>query len=91
MTKSELIKALSEECCITVGIAEILLDGLARVTSKELGEGGDVTIPGIAKLVTKVRPARKGRNPGTGEEIDIPAKTVVHVKVLKALADHVAG
>lgn len=91
MTKLELIKALAEECTTTTGAAESLLDGLARVTMSELGEGGEVTIPGIAKLTTKARAARKGRNPGTGEEIDIPAKTVVNVKVLKALADHVAG
>jgi len=91
MTKAELIKALAEECTTTAGAAESLLDGLARVTSKELGEGGDVTIPGIVRLTTKDRAARKGRNPGTGAEIEIPAKTVVQVKAVKALADHVAA
>ncbi|PID36854.1 MAG: hypothetical protein CR993_03105 [Rhodobacterales bacterium] len=89
MTKLELIKALAEECNTTAGAAESLLDGLARVASKKLGEGGEVIIPGLVKLTTKERAARKGRNPRTGEEVAIPAKTVVHVKVLKALAEHV--
>jgi len=90
MSKAELIKALADECTTTAGAAESLLDGLARITSKELGEGGEVTLPGIAKLSTRMRAARKGRHPGTGDVIEIPAKTVVNVKVLKALADHVA-
>jgi DNA-binding protein HU-beta len=47
-------------------------------------------LPGFIKLEAKLRAARKGRNPKTGAELDIPAKTVVRVKVLKALADHVA-
>ncbi len=90
MTKAELIKALAAECTTTAGAAESLLDGLARVASKELGEGGEVTIPGLVKLTTRERAARKGRNPRTGEEIDIPVKTVVSVKVLKGLADLLA-
>ncbi len=91
MTKLELIKALAEECTTTAGAAESLLDGLARVASKELGEGGEVTLPGLVKLTTKERAARKGRNLRTGEEVAIPARTVVAMKPLKALADHVAG
>ena len=90
MTKAEFIKALAEECNTTAVAVESLLDGLTRVTSKELGEGGEVTIPGIAKLTTKARAARVARNPQTGASVDVPAKTVVNVKVLKALADHVA-
>ncbi len=90
MTKAELIRAISDDTDIHGNVVEKVLDGLARVTSKHLGEGDEVTIPGIAKLTTKERAARKGRNPGTGEEIDIPAKTVVNVKVVKALADHIA-
>lgn len=91
MTKAELIRALSADSGITPAAVETVLAGLARITSKELGEGGDVTIPGVARLTTRARAARKGRNPGTGALIDIPAKTVVNVKPVKALAEHVAG
>lgn len=90
MTKADLLKAIFAETGVPTGTVDAVLISLANVTSKTLGEGEDVTIPGLLKLDTKERAARKGRNPKTGEEIDIAAKTVVSVKVLKGLADHVA-
>ena len=90
MTKADLLKAISADTGETAATVDAVLTSLANVTSKALGEGEDVTIPGLLKLDTKERAARKGRNPKTGEEIDIAAKTVVSVKVLKGLADHVA-
>lgn len=90
MTKAELIAAISADTDTPAATVEAVLNGLARATSKTLGEGDDLTLPGIAKLGTKLRPARKGRNPATGEAIDIPAKTVVAIKPVKALSDHVA-
>jgi len=47
------------------------------------------TIPGIGKLVLVDRKARIGRNPATGEQIQIPAKTVVKFRVAKACKDAV--
>lgn len=90
MTKAELIKAISDDTEVHGAVIDKVLDGLARTASKALGDGDEVTIPGLIKMGTKERAARKGRNPGTGAEIDIPAKTVVTAKPLKALADHVA-
>ncbi|KMW60764.1 DNA-binding protein HU-beta [Candidatus Rhodobacter oscarellae] len=90
MTKADLLKAISADAGESAATVDAVLTSLANVTSKALGEGEDVTIPGLLKLDTKERAARKGRNPKTGEEIDIAAKTVVSVKVLKGLADHVA-
>ena len=45
---------------------------------------GSFTLPGIGKLVLAKRKARIGRNPATGEEIKIPAKTVVKMRIAKA-------
>jgi DNA-binding protein HU-beta len=45
------------------------------------------TIPGIGKLVMVERAARMGRNPATGEQIQIPAKTVVKFRIAKAAKD----
>ncbi len=90
MTKSELLKAVAQASGENQATVEAVLNGLSMATSKALGEGDDLTIPGIAKLSTKERAARQARNPRTGEAIDVPAKTVVAVKVAKALADHVA-
>jgi DNA-binding protein HU-beta len=49
------------------------------------------TLPGIGKLVLVARKARIGRNPATGEQIQIPAKTVVKFRVAKAAKEAVLG
>ncbi len=90
MKQNELFNAISNKSGASKGDVESVMKALGEVTTKALGNGDDVTIPGIAKLVTKDRAARMGRNPKTGEAVNIPAKTVVGVKIAKALADHVA-
>lgn len=90
MTKSDLLKAIAADTGENQATVDAVLTSLGLATSKALGEGDDVTIPGIVKLSTKMRAERMGRNPKTGEAIMIAAKTVVASKVLKGLADHVA-
>ncbi|MFS4437871.1 HU family DNA-binding protein [Paracoccaceae bacterium GXU_MW_L88] len=90
MNKSDLINKIAADAGQSTGAVDAMLKSLATIVSKELGEGGEVTLPGIAKLSTKMRAARTGRNPKTGEPVDIPAKNVVTAKVSKPLADHVA-
>lgn len=90
MTQAELIKAIAEDINATPASVKDTLDALARVTSKSLGDGAAVTIPGLIKLEPKIRAARTGRNPRTGEAVAIPAKTVVTSKPVKALADYIA-
>lgn len=68
-----------------------MLDGLAAVAHRELGKGGEVPLPGLGKLSIKASAARKGRNPSTGEEIDIAAKNVPKFSAAKALKDAVAS
>ena len=48
-------------------------------------------LPGLGKLIKVKRAARKGRNPATGAEIKIPAKTVVKFRLAKAAKDAVLG
>ena len=56
---------------------------------REAKENEEFVLPGIGKIVKKDRKARKGRNPMTGEEIDIPAKTVLKFRVAKAAKDNI--
>src|SRR6201982_3632918 len=51
----------------------------------------EFAIPGLGKLVKQKRKARIGRNPATGEEIKIPAKTVLKFRAAKAAKDAVLG
>jgi DNA-binding protein HU-beta len=52
---------------------------------------GEFAVPGLGKLVKQKRKARLGRNPATGAEIKIPAKTVLKFRVAKAVKDAVLG
>jgi DNA-binding protein HU-beta len=55
------------------------------------GAKNGFTVPGLGKLVLVNRKARIGRNPATGETINIPAKRVVKFRVAKACKDAVLG
>lgn len=92
MTKQDLIEMLvhgtNGASKATVGK---VLDGLGEIVRKELAvPGGEITLPGIGKLSVKESAARKGRNPATGEEIDIAAKRKPHFTAAKVLKDAVA-
>jgi DNA-binding protein HU-beta len=69
--------------------AETALDTLVDLAIKGAGEG--FTIPGLGKLVKVDRAARTGRNPSTGEEIQIAAKKVLKFRVAKAAKDAILG
>jgi DNA-binding protein HU-beta len=64
--------------------AAAIIDEMAALAVIETKKAGAFTFPGIGKLVLVRRKARVGRNPATGEPINIPAKTVVKMRVAKA-------
>jgi DNA-binding protein HU-beta len=71
--------------------ASAALDAISAVVSKEVGNGGSVTIPGIGKVYCRERPERMVRNPATGEQIKKEADRQVKVTIAKALKDSVNG
>lgn len=87
MTKSQIIAAVAEKADISKAQAKDALEGLAELAYQEAPNG--FTIPGIGKLVLVNRAARQGRNPATGETIQIPAKTVLKFRIAKAAKDAV--
>lgn len=87
MTKSETLQALAEKLGKTRKEAGEMLDALVNLAYGETKKNGEFTIPGLGKLLKKHRDARMGRNPATGASIQIPAKTVVKFRVLKAAKD----
>ncbi len=66
-----------------------LFEELQQLSEAELKRSGEFTVPGMVKLVRQERPARVGRNPATGEQIQIPAKTVVKARIAARLKDAV--
>ena len=87
MSKSAIISSLAETAEISKKQAAAVLEGLAALAYKEASKG--FTIPGIGKLVIVDRKARIGRNPQTGEQIQIPAKRVLKFRIAKAAKDAV--
>ena len=87
MTKAQLVTELAETQEITKSDVNGFLDTLTTIAYRETKKKGAFTLPGVGKLVLVKRKARKGRNPATGEEIQIKAKTVVKFRVAKACKD----
>lgn len=89
MTKSQMLQALSDKTGMAKKDVVSFMESLTDMALSEVKSNGEFTLPGIGKLVKKNRAARQGRNPATGETIQIPAKTVVKFRVAKACKESV--
>ena len=89
MNKSELIAKIAEKSGLNQKDAGKALDGLTQAISDALANGEDVTLVGFGTFKVTERKAKKGRNPATGEAIQIPAKKAPIFKAGKAFKDAV--
>ncbi|HUM98037.1 MAG TPA: HU family DNA-binding protein [Chitinophagaceae bacterium] len=87
MNKADLIAKISEDTGITKLQANAALDSFTEAVIKTLKGGGKVTLVGFGTFMVSKRKARKGRNPKTGAEIKIKAKTVARFKAGKELSE----
>ncbi len=97
MNKQDLINEIAArsvmhyDAGVSKTVAAAVLDTLADIAQQQLTKpGAELTLPGIGKLKATSKAARTGRNPKTGEEMEIPAKTAVKFVAAKALKDAVA-
>ncbi len=89
LSKAQLASLVAEKAQISKKQAVEILDHIASLAYKHAKD--TFTLPGIGKLVLKNRAARIGRNPKTGEQIQIKAKKVVKFRVAKAAKDAILG
>ena len=89
LTKSQIAATIADQNGITKKQAVEILEQLAALAYKHAKD--TFTIPGLGKLVLVNRKARMGRNPATGETIQIKAKRVVKFRVAKAAKDAILG
>jgi DNA-binding protein HU-beta len=89
MTKSAILATVAEKAEITKKQAGAALDALLKLAYDGAKGKDGFKLPGLGKLVKVKRPARKGRNPQTGEAIQIKAKTTVKFRIAKACKDAV--
>ncbi|WP_347860470.1 HU family DNA-binding protein [Salimicrobium sp. PL1-032A] len=89
MNKTDLINAVSEQADLSKKDATQAVDSVFESIMDSLKDGEKVQLIGFGNFEVRERSARKGRNPQTGEEIEIPASKVPAFKPGKALKDAV--
>jgi DNA-binding protein HU-beta len=90
MNKGELVDAIAKASGLSKTASASALDATLGAISSSLKGGDKVTLPGFGTFSTSKRSARTGRNPLTGKEIKISAKTVAKFKPGSKLAETVA-
>jgi len=87
LTKSQIVSHFAKKFDLSKRVTSSVIDEMTGLAIAETKKAGVFTFPGIGKAVLVKRKARVGRNPATGEPINIPAKTVVKIRVAKAFKD----
>ena len=87
LTKKDIVNLIAERNNIYKAQAEEILSTIGDIVHDVLAKGEEVALPGIGRFAVKERAARTGRNPQTGESLDIPAKKHVKFTVAKSLRD----
>ncbi|QDQ26308.1 HU family DNA-binding protein [Chitinimonas arctica] len=88
-TKKELIDALAERTQQPKTVTEAFVDALGDALRDALAKGDEALLPGVGKFTVKAKAAKTGRNPKTGEAIQIAARKSPAFSALKALKDAV--
>jgi len=89
MNKGDLVERVAKKCDLSKADAEKALNSILRAISDAVVNGDKVTLIGFGTFSVSKRAAREGRNPQTGETMNIPAKKVVKFKAGSKLADAV--
>jgi DNA-binding protein HU-beta len=89
-TKTDLVEDIAQETNLSKTKAKEAVDALLESLSQELSSGSKVTLTGFGTFQVKEQKAKRGRNPQTGEVMEIPAKNVVKFSPGKALRNILA-
>lgn len=87
LNKGELITAIAEKTPVAKKDVEQVINGFIETVGDTLQQGEDVTLVGFGSFIVKDQAARVGRNPATGEPLEIPAKKVPGFKAGKPLKE----
>lgn len=89
MNRSDLVQHVAGETGMSRSAAEAAVNSMLSGIAGSLAQGEAVSLPGFGTFGTRSRPARMGRNPRTGESLEIAASTVATFKPGKSLRDAV--
>ena len=76
VNKNELARAVADETGLTNGQAKEAIEATLKEIENQLGQGNEIALSGFGKFAVSERAARQGRNPQTGETIEIQATKV---------------
>ncbi len=91
MTKNDLADKVAERTGLAAGEARQALDAAIDAVADELAAGGEVALAGFGKFSVSHRAARQGRNPATGETINIAASKAAKFSAASALKTRLNG
>jgi DNA-binding protein HU-beta len=89
MNKADLIAQIAQDADITKVAAEKALNSFVLTVKESVRKSETVRLAGFGTYSIGQRAARKGRNPKTGQEINVPAKSVVKFKVSSSFSDYI--
>jgi len=89
MTREDIVSQIAKEAKTTKVQARVALDSILTSVTKTLKKGGRISLVGFGTFSVSKRNARIGRNPRTGETLEIKAKKVARFRPGKALAEAV--
>lgn len=89
--KGEILAEIASKAGIDKAQASKAYDALLEIAYQGAKLEGGITLPGLGKLSVGDRAARQGRNPTTGETVEIAAKKIAKFKFVKAAKDAIAG
>ena len=87
MTKAELVEEVARAAELTKKDSEVVVDEVFKNIISALNRGEKIELRGFGSFRVRQRDARRGRNPKTGEPVDIPAKSVPYFKPGKELKE----
>jgi integration host factor subunit alpha len=89
MTKQEIVTTVYEKLGFSKRESSDIVEHFFRIVKEHLAQGENVKISGLGNFVVKNKRARKGRNPQTGEEIEIAPRRVLNFKLSQVLKDEI--
>lgn len=87
MNKTELVRTVAEKADLTLAVAGDAVNAVVEAIVNALVAGEEVAVPGFGTFKVSERAARTGRNPQTGEAVEIAASKAVSFKVSKTVKD----
>ena len=89
MTKVDLVNSVYEKLGFSKRESSDIVEEFFKIVKDSLIEGENVKISGLGNFVVKHKKARKGRNPQTGEEIEIASRKVMNFKLSQVLKNEI--